>query len=94
MIISFIAYALRTCLSRNTYAQEKCAEHMRNLYECCQALYDAMVTEEGRGESTACQRSPKVPSKFSQGPYAVLARRWMPRRDRKRIIKVLVYCSC
>ncbi|KAF8506059.1 hypothetical protein F5888DRAFT_499057 [Russula emetica] len=54
MIISFsfIACALQTCLSKNTYAQEKCAEHMRTLYECCQALYDATATE-ARGESTA-----------------------------------------
>ncbi|KAN0125741.1 hypothetical protein V8E52_000948 [Russula decolorans] len=59
MIISFIACALQTCLSRNTYAQEKCADHMRKLYECCQALYDAT---EGRGESTACPTPSTVQS--------------------------------
>ena len=53
MIIFILACALQTCLSRNTYAQEKCAEHLRNLYECCQALYDATAAE-GSGESTAC----------------------------------------
>ncbi|KAF8504636.1 hypothetical protein F5888DRAFT_1605105, partial [Russula emetica] len=56
------ACALQTCLSRNTYAQEKCAEHMRNLYKCCQALYDATATGEGRGESTACPKPSVVQS--------------------------------
>ncbi|KAI0001033.1 hypothetical protein BJV77DRAFT_938856, partial [Russula vinacea] len=51
IVISFTACALQTCLSKNTYSQEKCAENLRNLYECCQALYDAI---ESRSESTAC----------------------------------------
>ncbi|KAF8256487.1 hypothetical protein EI94DRAFT_1603315, partial [Lactarius quietus] len=45
------ACALQVCLSKNIYAQDKCAEKMCNLYKCCWALYDA--TEE-RGKSSAC----------------------------------------
>ncbi|KAH9037953.1 DUF1903-domain-containing protein, partial [Lactarius hengduanensis] len=55
------ACALQTCLSKNTYSPEKCAENMRNLYKCCQALYD--VTED-RGESSAC-------------PMPSVVRRWL-----------------
>ncbi|KAI0262213.1 hypothetical protein BC834DRAFT_829165, partial [Gloeopeniophorella convolvens] len=43
------ACTLQTCLSKNTYSPEKCTDHMRNLYKCCQAFYDA-----DKGESTAC----------------------------------------
>ncbi|KAF8483683.1 hypothetical protein DFH94DRAFT_626015, partial [Russula ochroleuca] len=50
------ACALQACLSKHTYSQEKCAEDLRNLYKCCQALYDAT---ESRGESTACP-TPRV----------------------------------
>ncbi|KAN0130737.1 DUF1903 domain containing protein, partial [Lactarius tabidus] len=46
------ACALQACLSKNTYAQEKCTEKMRNLYKCCQALYDAT---EDSGVSSTCQ---------------------------------------
>ncbi|KAI9465186.1 DUF1903-domain-containing protein [Lactarius psammicola] len=56
------ACALQACLSKNTYAQEKCTEKMRNLYKCCQALYDD-VTED-RGESSAC-------------PMPSVVRRWL-----------------
>ncbi|KAI9441552.1 DUF1903-domain-containing protein [Lactarius indigo] len=55
------ACALQTCLSKNTYAPEKCAEKMRNLYKCCQALYDAT---KDRGESSAC-------------PMPSVVRRWL-----------------
>ncbi|KAI9511440.1 hypothetical protein F5148DRAFT_975039, partial [Russula earlei] len=55
------ACALQACLSKNTYSQEKCAEHMRDLYKCCQTLYDAT---DGHGESTAC-------------PMPGVVRRWL-----------------
>ncbi|KAH9965430.1 hypothetical protein BC827DRAFT_1126381, partial [Russula dissimulans] len=55
------ACALQACLSKNTYTQEKCAEYMRDLYECCRALYD---TTEDRGESSAC-------------PMPSVVRRWL-----------------
>ncbi|KAI0295282.1 hypothetical protein BC826DRAFT_868808, partial [Russula brevipes] len=55
------ACALQGCLSKNTYSPEKCAGHMRSLYECCQSLYEAT---KDRGESTACPM-----------PYVV--RRWL-----------------
>ncbi|KAN0130604.1 hypothetical protein V8E53_011578, partial [Lactarius tabidus] len=48
------ACALQACLSKNTYAQEKCMEKTRNLYKYCQALYD---TTEDSGESSACPMS-------------------------------------
>ncbi|KAH9927755.1 DUF1903-domain-containing protein [Fomitopsis serialis] len=45
------ACELQTCLNKNTYKPEKCEEHMRNLYKCCQAMYEQT---DGKGESTAC----------------------------------------
>ncbi|KAF8147388.1 hypothetical protein BJ912DRAFT_1017918, partial [Pholiota molesta] len=30
---------------------DKCDRHLRNLYECCQRMYDET---SGKGESTAC----------------------------------------
>ncbi|KAH8110564.1 DUF1903-domain-containing protein [Phellopilus nigrolimitatus] len=42
---------LQVCLNKNTYSPEKCDAHVRRLYECCRAMYDAT---DGKGESTAC----------------------------------------
>jgi len=55
------ACALQACLSKNTYAQDKCGEKMRSLYKCCRALYDAT---EDSGESSAC-------------PMPSVVRRWL-----------------
>ncbi|KAH9975582.1 DUF1903-domain-containing protein [Lactifluus volemus] len=55
------ACALQGCLTRNTYSPEKCTENMRNLYRCCQLLYDATGDH---GESTAC-------------PMPSVVRRWL-----------------
>ncbi|KAI0302285.1 hypothetical protein B0F90DRAFT_1627373, partial [Multifurca ochricompacta] len=55
------ACSLQVCLSKNTYSQDKCTENMRNLYKCCQTLYQET---EGRGESTAC-------------PMPSVVRRWL-----------------
>ncbi|KZT72380.1 hypothetical protein DAEQUDRAFT_755211 [Daedalea quercina L-15889] len=58
---SHAACELQACLNKNTYKPEKCEEHMRNLYMCCQAMYEQ--TGE-RGESTAC-------------PMPSVVRRWL-----------------
>ncbi|KAL6305091.1 hypothetical protein BKA93DRAFT_731448 [Sparassis latifolia] len=46
-----IACALQTCLNKNMYSPEKCDDHLRKLYKCCQAMYD---DTDDKGESTAC----------------------------------------
>ncbi|KAH9485837.1 Cx9C motif-containing protein 4, mitochondrial [Psilocybe cubensis] len=45
------ACSLHDCLKKHTYSPEKCDRHLRNLYECCQRMYDQT---KGKGESTAC----------------------------------------
>ncbi|KAI0048798.1 DUF1903-domain-containing protein [Auriscalpium vulgare] len=55
------ACSLQTCLSKNTYSPEKCDQHMRRLYQCCQSMYDAT---DDKGESTAC-------------PMPSVVRRWL-----------------
>ncbi|KAN0130744.1 hypothetical protein V8E53_011419 [Lactarius tabidus] len=61
VLTSFPACSLQACLAKNTYAPDKCTEKMRNLYQCCQALYDAT---EDRGESSAC-------------PMPIVVRQWL-----------------
>ncbi|KAN0130747.1 hypothetical protein V8E53_011422 [Lactarius tabidus] len=58
VLTTFPACALQACLSKNTYAQDKGTENMRNLYKCCRALYD--VTEDS-GESSVCPIPTMVP---------------------------------
>ncbi|KAI0067590.1 DUF1903-domain-containing protein, partial [Artomyces pyxidatus] len=50
------ACSLQTCISGNTYAPERCEQRMRELYRCCQTMYE---NTDGKGESTACPM-PKV----------------------------------
>ncbi|PCH35678.1 hypothetical protein WOLCODRAFT_80608, partial [Wolfiporia cocos MD-104 SS10] len=45
------ACALQACLNKNTYSPDKCDEHVRKLYKCCQSMYEK---SGGQGESTAC----------------------------------------
>ncbi|KAI0319805.1 hypothetical protein OF83DRAFT_1054351, partial [Amylostereum chailletii] len=45
------ACSLQNCLSSNTYNPEKCEDHMRKLYACCQSLYD---DTGNKGQSSAC----------------------------------------
>ncbi|OCH93536.1 DUF1903-domain-containing protein [Obba rivulosa] len=45
------ACALQSCLNKNTYSPDKCDEHLRKLYRCCQTMYKQT---DGKGESTAC----------------------------------------
>ncbi|ETW75345.1 hypothetical protein HETIRDRAFT_330691, partial [Heterobasidion irregulare TC 32-1] len=45
------ACSLQGCISKHTYAPNKCEDHIRKLYLCCQSMYEA--TEE-KGRSTAC----------------------------------------
>ncbi|THU90518.1 DUF1903-domain-containing protein [Dendrothele bispora CBS 962.96] len=42
---------LQSCLNKNTYKPEKCDAHLRNLYLCCQKMYQ---DSDGKAESTAC----------------------------------------
>ncbi|KII95464.1 hypothetical protein PLICRDRAFT_98888, partial [Plicaturopsis crispa FD-325 SS-3] len=44
------ACALQSCISKNTYSPEKCDNHLRGLYHCCQKMYE----ESKDAESTAC----------------------------------------
>ncbi|ESK89711.1 hypothetical protein Moror_16852 [Moniliophthora roreri MCA 2997] len=46
------ACSLQSCLNKNTYSPERCDEHLKNLYLCCQKMYDD--DSDGRTESTAC----------------------------------------
>jgi hypothetical protein len=55
------ACALQSCLSKNTYNQERCDDHLRKLYLCCQGMY---VGRKGDSESTAC-------------PNANVVQRWL-----------------
>ncbi|KAF5371671.1 hypothetical protein D9758_003535 [Tetrapyrgos nigripes] len=43
---------LQACLNKNTYKPEKCDQHLRNLYLCCQRMYQE--SSDGKVESTAC----------------------------------------
>ncbi|KAF7332749.1 DUF1903-domain-containing protein [Mycena kentingensis (nom. inval.)] len=47
------ACALGTCLNKHTYQPEKCDERLRDLYICCQKMYQN-VPEGNQVESTAC----------------------------------------
>ncbi|TFK33539.1 DUF1903-domain-containing protein [Crucibulum laeve] len=58
---------LQACLGKNTYKPERCDQHVRNLYKCCQKMYDAT---EGKGESTAC-------------PMPNVVQRWMKDHPQK-----------
>ncbi|KZV61991.1 hypothetical protein PENSPDRAFT_592071, partial [Peniophora sp. CONT] len=51
LAVPISACRLQDCLSANTYSPQKCEERMRQLYLCCQSMYE---TTDGRGESTAC----------------------------------------
>ncbi|KAK0505720.1 hypothetical protein EDD18DRAFT_1120441 [Armillaria luteobubalina] len=42
---------LQSCLNKNTYKPEICQRHLRELYFCCQKLYEQT---NDTGESTAC----------------------------------------
>ncbi|KDQ07311.1 hypothetical protein BOTBODRAFT_38929 [Botryobasidium botryosum FD-172 SS1] len=44
------ACSLQTCLNSNTYKPERCDRQLRQLYECC----DAMYAKDANMESTAC----------------------------------------
>ncbi|KAF8802597.1 hypothetical protein BYT27DRAFT_7112174, partial [Phlegmacium glaucopus] len=57
------ACSLQACLNKNTYSPEKCDRHLRNLYECCQKMYD-----EGKGESTACPMPTVLKKWFKNHP--------------------------
>ncbi|OSX61733.1 hypothetical protein POSPLADRAFT_1145226 [Postia placenta MAD-698-R-SB12] len=46
-----IACTLQSCLNKNTYSPEKCDQHLRTLYKCCQSMYKQT---EGKGDSSAC----------------------------------------
>ncbi|KAF9262560.1 DUF1903-domain-containing protein [Marasmius fiardii PR-910] len=45
------ACSLQTCLNKNTYQPERCDRYLRELYLCCQKMYDE---SDGKRESTAC----------------------------------------
>ncbi|EED85289.1 predicted protein, partial [Postia placenta Mad-698-R] len=45
------ACTLQSCLNKNTYSPEKCDQHLRTLYKCCQSMYKQT---EGKGDSSAC----------------------------------------
>ena len=59
------ACSLQACLNKNTYAPEKCDRQLRNLYECCQKMYDST---DGKGESTACPMPNVVKRWFKAHP--------------------------
>ncbi|KDQ56338.1 hypothetical protein JAAARDRAFT_132420, partial [Jaapia argillacea MUCL 33604] len=61
------ACELQSCLNKNTYKPDKCDKYMRNLYECCQALYER---EGEKAESTAC-------------PMPGVVRRWLKNHPKK-----------
>ncbi|KIM82557.1 hypothetical protein PILCRDRAFT_70494, partial [Piloderma croceum F 1598] len=46
------ACTFQTCISKNTYNQEKCDAYLRKLYLCCQSMYEG----KARAESTACPK--------------------------------------
>ncbi|GAA97069.1 uncharacterized protein L969DRAFT_54333 [Mixia osmundae IAM 14324] len=59
------ACAIQTCLSRNSYNQERCQSSVTALYKCCAEMYeregggDGSARRRGKGEkgdagSTAC----------------------------------------
>ncbi|KAG7452265.1 uncharacterized protein BT62DRAFT_292962 [Guyanagaster necrorhizus] len=54
------ACKLQACLSKHTYKPENCQCHLRELYKCCQKLYEET---EDKGESTACP-IPRVVKKW------------------------------
>ncbi|KAJ7288785.1 hypothetical protein C8J57DRAFT_1281216 [Mycena rebaudengoi] len=61
------ACSLQTCLNKNTYKPEKCDERLRDLYKCCQTMYN----EAGeKAESTAC-------------PLPQVVNRWMKDHPKK-----------
>ncbi|KAJ7181312.1 hypothetical protein C8R43DRAFT_269211 [Mycena crocata] len=66
------ACALQTCLNKNTYKPEKCDERLRELYQCCQNMYEKSGGEKSEATSTAC-------------PMPSVVKRWMkdhPREDK------------
>ncbi|PFH51103.1 hypothetical protein AMATHDRAFT_143416 [Amanita thiersii Skay4041] len=49
--MTYTACALQDCLGKNTYSPERCDGYLRNLYLCCQGMYNET---DGKGRSTAC----------------------------------------
>ncbi|TRM63582.1 hypothetical protein BD626DRAFT_457005 [Schizophyllum amplum] len=60
------ACSLQTCLNKNTYKPEKCDDHLKQLYLCCQKFYQE--TNE-QAESTAC-------------PIPSVVKRWLKDHDK------------
>ncbi|KAI0785765.1 hypothetical protein C8Q75DRAFT_722420, partial [Abortiporus biennis] len=59
------ACSLQTCLNKNTYTPDKCENYVRDLYRCCQKLYQ---DTNDKGESTAC-------------PMPSVVRRWLKNHE-------------
>ncbi|KAK7050602.1 Cx9C motif-containing protein 4, mitochondrial [Favolaschia claudopus] len=65
------ACALQTCLNKNTYAPEKCDNKLRELYTCCQTMYEKAEGQTVQPNSTAC-------------PMRNVVERWMKDHPRER----------
>ncbi|KAH9935128.1 uncharacterized protein BXZ73DRAFT_45563 [Epithele typhae] len=63
-LFSLAACALQSCLNKNTYAPDRCDDHVRKLYRCCMHMYRET---NGKGESTAC-------------PMESVVKRWLKRK--------------
>ncbi|KAJ7579042.1 DUF1903-domain-containing protein [Mycena floridula] len=59
------ACSLHACLNKNTYKPEKCDSYVRELYECCQRMYEA---SGGQGDSTACPKKSTLDKWFKNHP--------------------------
>lgn len=62
-LIWLAACTLQSCLSKNTYSPDKCDEHLRRMYLCCQAMYERGGEDKDKPESTACPM-PNVVSRW------------------------------
>ncbi|KAJ7119308.1 hypothetical protein C8R43DRAFT_901051 [Mycena crocata] len=61
------ACALQTCLNKNTYKPEKCDDRLRQLYLCCQRMYDDNSNGE-KSEVTVRGTPISGPSASASGP--------------------------
>ncbi|KAE9407109.1 hypothetical protein BT96DRAFT_1014499 [Gymnopus androsaceus JB14] len=55
---------LQDCLGKNTYNPERCDTVLRQLYECCQQMYQ----NNPKSESSACPVPPVVDRWFKDHP--------------------------
>ena len=95
------ACELQSCLNKNIYKPENCADYVRKLYLCCQSMHKG-----GKTESTACptlsvverwleshpERQVSIPRGFLSINNHIL--NYVDRTTGKEVVHLLYNCAC